>query len=64
MEALRSRSWFLSSSSVGGFSGECRSSGEGLRPEEEDGEAGKWLELLGGFRTEGLTGSGALLSGT
>lgn len=62
-EVLRSLSWFFSSSSVGGVSGECRSSGEGVRPEEEDGEAGRWLEL-GGDRTEGLAGSCALLSGT
>lgn len=59
MEALRSLSWFLSSSREGGVSGECRSSGEGLRPEEEDGEAERWLEF-GGCRTAGLEGSGAL----
>lgn len=57
---LRSRSWFFSSSSVTGVRGECRSSGEGLKPEEEDGEAGRWLEV-GGTRTDGLL-SGALLS--
>ncbi len=62
MEVLRSLSWFLSSSIVGGVRGECRSSGEGVRPEEEDGDAGRWLEF-GGVRTEGLAGSGALLSG-
>lgn len=62
MEALRSLSWFLSSSRVRGVCGECRSSGEGLRPEEEDGEADRWLEF-GGFRIEGLAGSGTLLSG-
>lgn len=61
-EALRSLSWFLSSSRVRGVTGECRSSGEGLRPEEEDGEAGRWLEV-GGARTEGLVGRGALPSG-
>lgn len=60
-EALRSLSWFLSSSSAGGIRGECRSSGEGLRPEEEDGDAGRWL-AFGGARTEGLAGSGALPS--
>lgn len=62
MEALSSLSWFLSSSSVRGVGGKCRSSGEGLRPEEEDGEAGRWPEF-GGVRTEGLAGSGILLSG-
>lgn len=62
MEALRSLSWFLSSSRDRGVCGECRSSGEGLRPEEEDGEADRWLEF-GGFRIEGLAGSGTLLSG-
>lgn len=61
-EALRSLSWFLSSSSVVGVRGECRISGDGARPEEEDGEAGRWPEF-GGDRTEGLAGSCAL-SGT
>lgn len=58
-EALRSLSWFLSSSSVGGIRGEWRISGDGVRPEEEDGEVGRWPEL-GRGSTEGLVGSGAL----
>ncbi|TNN45028.1 hypothetical protein EYF80_044775 [Liparis tanakae] len=62
-EDLRSLSWFLSSSRVGGVRGECLSSGEGLRPGEEDGDVGRW-PALGGIRTEGLAGSGALLSAT
>lgn len=45
-----------------GVRGECRISGDGVGPEEEDGEAGRWPEL-GGDRTEGLAGSCAL-SGT
>lgn len=61
-EALRSLSWFLSSSSVRGVRGECRISGDGVRPEEEDGEAGRWPEF-GRGSTEGLVGSCAL-SGT
>lgn len=61
MAALKSLNWFLSSSSDGGVNGECRSSGEGVRPEEEDGEMERWPEF-GGDRTQGL--HGALLSCT
>lgn len=61
-DARRSRSWVLSSSTVGGVRGECRSSGEGLRPEEE-GETGR-CAAFGVHRDEGLTGRGALLSAT
>lgn len=60
-EALRSLSWFLSSSSVVGVRGECRVSGEGAGPEEEDGEEGRWPEF-GRGRTGGLVGSCALSS--
>lgn len=62
MEALKSLNWFLSSSSDGGVSGECRTSGEGVRPKEEDGDMER-LPEFDGDRTEGLD-SGALLSGT
>lgn len=61
MEALKSLNWFLSSSSDGGVNGECRTSGDGVRPEEEDGETERWPEFCG-VRTECLD-SGALLSG-
>lgn len=61
-DARRSRSWVLSSSTVVGVRGECRSSGEGLRPEEE-GDTGR-CAALGVFRDEALAGRGALLSAT